>query len=136
MMTNISRKNIHAEDFKLAHRQLIELIAKLNNDTSKYLLQELLSDAEQIMVIKRFAAVFMFKHSYSPYRVSDVLSISTSSAHRLHLRFEAGHFNNLLGCTKKKEANIFLTFINDLIAAKASPRARARFVNRALNGHK
>jgi uncharacterized protein YerC len=133
-MTNISREKIHTEDFKLAHRQLIDLIAKLNQNTSQYLIQELLSDAEQIMIVKRFAAVFMFKNKYSSYRVSETLSISTSSARRLQLQFENGQFNNLLGCIKKKEANSFLVFISDLIAAQASPRARARLMNRALGG--
>jgi hypothetical protein len=133
-MTNISRKNIDGDDFKLAHRQLVDLIAKLNQNTSKYLIHELLSDAEQIMIVKRFAAVFMFRNNYSPYRVSDTLSISTSSARRLYLQFEDGQFSNLLSCLKKKEANSFLAFISDLIAAKASPRARARIMNRALEG--
>lgn len=116
----------------LAHSQLTFLISKLNKRTSEYFIHELLSEAEQIMIIKRFAAIFMFNNNYSPYRASQTLSISTSSARRLYLQFENGQFSNLLGCIKKKEANSFLSLLEDLITAQVSPRARARLMNRAL----
>lgn len=131
-MTNISRKKTETKDFAQAHSQLADLIAKLNKRTSAYFIHELLSEAEQIMIVKRFAAIFMFNNNYSPYRVSETLSISTSSARRLFLQFDDGQFTNLLGCIEKKEAHVFLSLINDIIIAQVSPRARARLMNRAL----
>ena len=63
-MTNISRKKTDEKDFAIAHTQLIDLIAKLDKRTSQYLIHELLSTAEQIMIVKRFAAIFMFNNNY------------------------------------------------------------------------
>ena len=131
-MTNISKKKTDTKDFAIAQTQLVDLIAKLDKRTSQYLIHELLSTSDQVMIVKRFAAIFMFNNNYSPYRVSETLSISTSSARRLYLQFENNQFDNLLGCIKKKEKNSFLAFIEDLTMAQVSPRARARLMNRTL----
>ena len=110
-MTNISKKRTDTKDFAIAQTQLVDLIAKLDKRTSQYLIHELLSTSEQVMIVKRFAAIFMFNNNYSPYRVSETLSISTSSARRLYLQFENNQFDNLLGCIKKKETNSFIALI-------------------------
>ena len=129
-MTNISKDKVKTEDYKVLQQQLHILISKLNTDTAKYLFDDLLTETEQIMLTKRFAAIFMFNNYYSPYRVSQTLAISTSTANRLFEQFESGKFNNLLNCLKKKEFNQFLSLIEDLIMAQVSPRARARLMNR------
>ena len=129
-MTNISRKKTQTEDYKSAHKHLTDFIAQLNKQTAEYLIQELLSEAEQVMVTKRFAAIFMFNNNYTAYRVSETLSISTSSARQLYLQFEKGQFNNLLGCMKKKEVTGFLLLLSDIITAQVDMKARARLMNR------
>ena len=70
-MTNISKRKIGTSDYKSAYTHLTNLIAGLTVQTSTYLIQELLSPAEQIMITKRFAAIFMFNEGFTPYRVSE-----------------------------------------------------------------
>ena len=130
-MTNINREATTSKDYRLAEEHLINLIATLNKKTSQYLISELLSEAEQIMIIKRFAAVFMFNKRYSTYRVCKTLSISPSSSHRLYLQYEEGRYDNLLACMKKKEASVFLQVISDMIMAQVDMKARARLANRS-----
>ncbi len=131
-MTNISKKHTKGEDYVVAHKKLVELISKLKPNNAAYLVDELLTESEQIMIVKRFATILMYKQNYSPYRVSNTIAISLSTAQRLHRQFNAGMFNNLLDCISKKEQAGFINLINDLIIAQASPRARARLMNRAL----
>jgi len=131
-MTNVSKLNSKNKDYKIAYQQLLSVIANLQKDTSRYLIDELLTETEQIMLVKRFAAAYMYSQDYSPYRVSQTLSISTSTANRLYQRYTEGEFQNLLGCIPQKKANEFLLLLEDLILAQVSPRARARLLNRVL----
>ena len=131
-MTNISNKNTKSKDYKIAYKQLVSLIAKLKNKNASYLIEELFTEAEQIMFIKRFASVFMFKQGHSVYRVSQALGVSKSTASRLCKQYNQGKYNNLLNCINKRQTNEFLSLLNDLILAQASPKARARIMNRVI----
>lgn len=125
-MTNISKDKLTSADYKLAEKELNHLISKLNHSSAKHLTEELLTPAERVMLVKRFAAVFMFSQKYSPYRVSHTISISISTAQRLFQQYQDGSFDKLLGCIQKKEAHKFLRILDDIIAAQVDPKARAR----------
>jgi hypothetical protein len=129
IMTNVRKNGTTSSDYVSAHTQLITLIAQLNKRTAPYLISGLLTEAEQIMIIKRFAAAVMFRHSFSPYRVSRTLGMSISSSQRIYAQYEEGQFSDLLGCMKKKEMSTFLMVISDMIMAQVDMKARARLAN-------
>ncbi len=129
-MTNVNKHRTGSADYTSAYTQLIKVIAELNKHTAPYLIKELLTEAEQIMIVKRFAASVLYKNKYSPYRVSKTLGMSISSAQRLYEQYEEGQFSNLLGCIQKKEMSIFLQVISDIIASQVDMKARARLANR------
>lgn len=131
VMTNISKQGTKSKDFKESKKQLIALIAKLDKNSAHFLVSNLLTEAEQVMIIKRFAAIFMYENEYSPYRVSATLMISTSTANRLYAQYKSKEFGGLLYHMNKEETNSFLSFLDDFISAQVSPRARARLVSRA-----
>ena len=131
-MTNVSKRKTNSEDYKIAYNELTQFIANLTAHNSSYLIDELLTEAEKIMIVKRFAAIFMFKEQYSPYRISNVLSVSVSTAQRLHEQYQSGQFDKLLSCMKRKDENRFMSLIEDVIMAQVSPRARVRLLNRVL----
>lgn len=132
-MTNVSKLQTAGKDYSLVYTELTKVIAKLNKNTASYLMDELLTDTERIMLVKRFGAIFMFTQDFSPYRVSKTLGISIPTSSRLYAQFSEGHFENLLTCLSKKERGNFLTLLNDIILAQASPKARARLMNQASN---
>jgi hypothetical protein len=72
----------------------------------------------------------MFEANYTPYRVSETLGLSTSTARNLYTHYEEGKYNNLLSCMKKKETSIFLQVISDIIMSQVDMKARARLTNR------
>ena len=114
-MTNISKQNITSKDYMLMHNELLKLVAKSNKKTAPFLIDELLTKTERIMVVKRFGAIFMFTQLYSPYRVSQTLGMSAPTAYRLHEQYEKGRFSKLLSCLNRKETFNFLKFLKDLI---------------------
>lgn len=131
-MTNISKQNIKNSNYEIAYRELTTLISRLNKTNAHFLIEELLTESEKVMLVKRFAATFMFSQNYSPYRVSDTLGMSDSTARRIYQQYRNGNFTNLLKAIPKKTESEFLLLINDLILAQVSPRARARLMNRVL----
>tara|TARA_B100000745_G_scaffold252445_2_gene174654 strand:- start:3221 stop:3691 length:471 start_codon:yes stop_codon:yes gene_type:complete len=122
-MTNISKKATDSPDYELAHTQLTNFIGQLQKKTARYFVDELLTEAERIMLVKRFAAIFMFDRFYSPYRVSHTLGMSISTTQRLYKQYDEGRYDNLLSCMTTKTRNEFLQLVEDLIMAQVSPRA-------------
>ncbi len=131
-MTNVSKANIDTSDYKLAYQQLVLLISKLKRNNASSFLDELLTDSEKIMIVKRFAAIFMFQQNYTSYRISHVLAMSLSTTHRIYKLFENGHFNKLLSCIPKKQQSEFLEILKDFMMSKGSSRARSRLLKRAM----
>ena len=127
-MTNINYKE--TDDYNIAFDKLIDLVASVNKSGARSLVSELLTESEQIMIVKRFAAILLFHNDYSSYRVSTCLNISLSTAQRIHKHYDQQAYHELLSHIKPKERNRFYKLINDLILAQASPRARARLSNR------
>ena len=132
-MTNVTKRKIYSEDYKIAYKEMLSLITKLTSKTAPFLIEDLLTDSERVMLVKRFAAAFMCKHGHSPYRISQTTGLSVSTAQRIYNQYENGDYDRLLGCLKKREQNRFLSLLEDIIMAQVSPRARARLLNRSLS---
>jgi len=130
-MTNISTQKTNSRDYQVIHKELIKLVVKSNKKTAPYFIEELLTETERIMLIKRFGAIFMFTQGFRPYRVSQTLGMSGPTAYRLYEQYQDGCYSNLLAGLTKKEQSGFLQMLNDLIIAQASPKARARLMNSA-----
>jgi uncharacterized protein YerC len=131
-MTNISKVNANNNDYKLYYNELSQFIGQLKDKNARHFIDELLTETETIMIVKRFAAIIMIHRNYSPYRVCHTLSISLSTAQRLLENYDNGNYNKLLSCLKEKEVNGFISLIEDLILFQVSSRARARLLNRVL----
>jgi uncharacterized protein YerC len=129
-MTNVSKVKTDSTDYKHADQELVQLISKLNKRTASIFINELFTEAEKIMITKRFAAALLFNNNFSTYRTATGLGVSLSTAQRIYKQYEAGQFDNLLSCLSKKEKNEFVELIQDFILSKASHRARVRFYNR------
>ena len=131
-MTNVSTKKVGAIDYELARKQLIKLISKLETGGASHLINELLTETERVMLIKRFAAVFMFQQNYSSYKVSQVVGISLSTSQRFYKNYQNGNFDNLLACIPKAQKSEFLSLVEDFMLSKISHKARSRLLKRAL----
>ncbi len=131
-MTNISKHIADRKDYDIAYVELTKFIGKLTTERAVFFMEELLSEAERIMLVKRFTAIMMLHKNFSCYRVSHTLTLSLSTVQRLYKNYSEGAYANLIVSLKKKDTNRFISLLEDLIMAQVSPRARARLMNRVL----
>ncbi|MEK7462245.1 MAG: hypothetical protein AAB618_01615 [Patescibacteria group bacterium] len=131
-MTHVSRKQIDSIDYSEAQKQLTELITKLNSSSATHFINELFTEAERIMLIKRFAAIFMFQQEYSYYRVSQAVGISTSTSRLIYEKYLVCHYDKLLASIPKNQKSEFLALVEDFLLSKASYKARQRLLKRVL----
>lgn len=121
-MTNISRSKTSSAEFKALQSELLKAISQLNTQSSHHFFNSLFTESEQIMIIKRFSAIVMFKQGYSAYKVWNTLHISPTTAQKLSLAFESGAYDNLLESLTKAELPVLFTFIDKLIKAQGKDR--------------
>ncbi len=132
-MTRISKNAVEdSEDYKFAYKQLSRFLAGLQDKNAHFFIDELLSESEQVMLVKRFTAIYLFQEGHNPYRVSQMIGVSESTAQRLHHGYREGIYNNLLKCIKKSEKAEFLTVLQDFLLSKADAKARTRLLKKAL----
>ena len=132
IMTNISKHKIKSDDYQLVYKKLTDHIGKLSSRSAPDFVNALLTESERIMLVKRFGAIFMFTQNYSQYRVAQTLGLSQPTAHRLFEQYQNGVFKKLFAELHKKDRLQFLSLLEDLILAQASPQARTRLTNHAL----
>lgn len=131
-MTNVTRKEVGGKKYKTAHHQFVKLISMLNNSGAKHLIDELLTESEQIMLIKRFAVIFMFTQGYSYYKASQAIGVSKSTAQRLYSQYSLGEFENLFKGLSKTQKSELVSVIEDIIMSSVNMKARARLMKRAM----
>jgi uncharacterized protein YerC len=131
-MTHISRNEVDSIDYLQAQEQLTIMISKLNASGATNFINELFTETERIMIIKRFAAIFLFQQEYSTYRVSQAAGISTSTSILIYKNYQNGNYDKLLSSISKKQKNEFLALIEDFMLSKLSGKARSRLLKRVL----
>jgi len=84
-----------------------QMAGLFSNDTTQngFVLESLLSDAEQVMLMKRVAAIMMLNARYSTYRIAQTLHLSHSTILRYKLSFLEGKYDAMLQVTQKKQFN-------------------------------
>ncbi len=131
-MTNITSKQLDSDAFKSAEKQLGRTIARLKGQSSLDLLQGFLTESERIMLTKRFGAIFLLHHQYSPYRTASLLGLSEPTVHRIRENYIAGSYDSLLGSITKREESTFLNVLKDFALSRIDYRSRQRLMKRAL----
>ena len=128
-MTNITRRKADTKDFFKAKQELVRILSD-NKALSTHFVDELLTESEQVMLIKRFAAILMYKQGYSSYRVWNTLHVSPSTAERIYDNLYQDRYENLERALTIKRASGLLSLIEDIITAQVSAKARARLLKR------
>ncbi len=128
-MTNVTKKKIRTDIFIKARS---ELVKSLRNDKkfANRFINELLTESEQIMLIKRFAAIVMYQKGYSQYRVWNALFISPATAQRIYEQFARSNFYKTAKTYEDEGPTGFLGLIADLINAQVNMKARRRLTER------
>lgn len=131
-MTRVSAKKVKQQVFETMSEQLIESVfhARTKRD-AKALLRELLTDAERVMLAKRFAIIALLARGYSFQQIQTLLSVSPDTVGRLWREVKKGNYEALTRYAKnnpkKIEQGAFLRFIVELAEVGMPPRGRGRW---------
>lgn len=105
-MTRISKKELNTQAAQDIHRQFLRIITTLKGKNGAHVLEELFTETEQVMLAKRLAALLMLTQDVTPFHVSEVLQLSSSTTKRLHdhlLRGHYAHIETLISTKKTRE---------------------------------
>lgn len=75
-MTNVSKRSITSAQRKQLRNQLAQLLHGETQTQTATLLTELLTEAEEIMLIKRCAIIVLLTHGQSTYRIAKMVGVS------------------------------------------------------------
>ncbi len=128
-MTNVSKRKLPDAQFAALFNQLIKVTSSLETTEAANFYDSLLGPEEKIMLVKRFAAVVMFKEGNTPYRVSQLLLISPSTAEKIHFDYEMGRYRGMVKYVKKKKTEYkkFWMILEKVLEAGMPPRGRGRW---------
>ena len=107
-MPHISRKKLQQKQLNTLWREFIAVVTLKNVSRSQAVLEDLLTDTEQIMLAKRTAAILLLAENISIYKIATRLHLSTSTVKRMQEKYLQGEYSFLVKAVyadrQKKEA--------------------------------
>ena len=102
-MPHVSKNKINEKLMKKMKKDL--LFALTRSDNKNFLIQELFTETEFVMLAKRLAIIILTTKGFSRYRISKNLKVSTSTVLRFQEDITLGKYNMIknLALSKKKE---------------------------------
>ena len=104
-MTNISKKPLAASVTKELFTQLADVFARADKKTAARLFSELLTEAEQIQLMKRLAIVLLLEKNQSTYRIAKLLHVSDATVRRIALTYDRGGYQEICHMYTKEAFN-------------------------------
>ncbi len=104
-MAHIGKEKLDKGEFERLFGRLVQVCADATERDAHPLLHGLLTDTEQVMLTKRFAAVLMYHEGYSCYVVERTLKISSSTALRIRKAYKTGRYRPLVAVFDKGKVN-------------------------------
>ncbi len=106
-MPHISKRKLDKKTLGKIFSKLITLLGHAKNHRElAYMLDELLTETEKIMLAKRLAIILMLEGDIPQNRIIEALSISPSTVTRFSLGVEAGKYNFIRNVSKKDKVDI------------------------------
>jgi len=102
-MTHISKRELPAQQRQKLFRQFVKLFAVADERDTNVLFTIVCTETEQIMLIKRVAAILMVDKGLSTYAISKSLMISDSTVRVVKSKYQSGEYHSLLRVIHKKQ---------------------------------
>ena len=128
-MTRISKKILSSDSEKKLNLQLAKFFANQKENKIQKLFSDLLTPAEQIMLIKRLAIVIMIIEKESCYKIAQVLNVSDSTAREVKTKIGLGQYQTLIAHYQNKNFNSkeFWETIDVILRAGLPSRGKDRW---------
>jgi len=124
-MTRVSKRKIKKEDFEKIYNQMVKIFGKTGSkkDSAKFL-KEFFYTTEKIMLAKRLALIFMIIEKIPDRKISELLSVSTSTIGRFIDKYNTGDFEYISSLISKNRES-FWDILGVLLFAAFNPPSRA-----------
>ena len=128
-MTNVSKRKLNKTQYRKLKKQLTDLFAQSDRKNAELIFSDLFTEVEQIMYIKRLAAIVMLDGGYSRYRISKTLLLSQSTVQGMWEKFEAGAYTHLTKRTRSKsfDTEAFWQTVEVLLRGGLPPIGKGRW---------
>jgi len=128
-MVRVSKKKLKRDALLRLHGRFASVIAEAQTKRAGHqLLEELLTPAEQIVLAKRLAIIFLLLEGISPYYAAAVLNVSTSTTQRIYAQQKAREYPYLTRVfTKQKDRELFWNEMKEIIRLGMPPMGRGRW---------
>ena len=101
-MARISTKSLTDKERQILVRQFVSLLANKQQLHIKALITDVLSPVEQLILIKRVAAIILLDQGMSTYEVARTLKLSSSTTATYRKSIAAGRWSALLEAVRGK----------------------------------
>lgn len=117
-MVHLSKKPLKNEKITKVFRLFYEILKKSSNEEEFLdIIKEILSPAEQLMIAKRIAIVYLLLKDVTAEDIAEYLSVSKATVAKFNLLFEQKKESKLVGKIKKILRNEKISnFFEDLFA--------------------
>lgn len=126
-MPHISSKKMSRKVYTDSVTQLLQTIT--GRDTKReHVLQDLLTPTEKIMLAKRLALIALLTQDMSPYHISQILRMSSSTVTRFCHDYQNGKFTHLVSYfNKQKTRKMFWDRLETFLRAGMPRRGKGRW---------
>lgn len=128
-MTHTSKKILTKKVEEQLTAQLAKLFSGKKEGPITELFSDLLTAAEQIMLVKRLAIIFMLTEGYSTYRIAKMLLVSDSTVRDIQAKLHVGHYQHLIQSSSGKTFNSkeFLNILEVILSGGLPSRGKNRW---------
>ena len=100
-MPHVSKKELDSKTFKKIFTKLVTTLEKAQREGRfAFVINELLTDTEKIMLAKRLSVILMLSGKTPQHRIAEALMVSPSTVTRLSLDIQIGKYDSLLAISK------------------------------------
>ncbi len=115
-MTNVSHRRLSKKEWSKIYVAFIDCMNPLSRNAWRSPLNDLLSEAEKIMLAKRFAIILLTIEDFSGYRISNILDVSISTVLRIQRLWDKGKYQYIEKYLKdKKNRENFLGILQNVL---------------------
>ena len=101
-MARISKNALTEDEKRVLVKQYTRLLSDKKSSKQEQLLSEILTETEQLIVLKRVAAVILIDQKQSTYEIARTLKLSSASVSHYKAQIAAGKFSTLLELVRGK----------------------------------
>jgi Trp operon repressor len=125
-MPHISKQKLEKKLEKDIHLQLLETLSGKKSKADFYILEELLTETEKIMLAKRCAVIALLGRNVPHFRIWNMLKMSPATVARMANAYEAGVYSNLIKHFENKKVD-FWKLLEKILQAGLPERGKGRW---------